>query len=72
MSDLPIVPNPWRLKAKRKASKQFKIIRDSIGKAIMIVNAEGSERKGKLLVDEVLKYIGNKKPIQKKVLFGFH
>ena len=68
MSDLPIIPNPWRLKVNREAAKQFKIIRELIGRASTIVNAGDPDREGQLLVDEVLEYVGNKKPVQRILL----
>ena len=68
MEDLPIIPNVWRLKVKSDAAKQFKIIRDLISKATMIVNAGDPDREGQLLIDEVLEYVGNKKPVQRILL----
>ena len=68
MSDLPIVPNPWKLKVRKDAAKQFKIIRELIWQAATIVNAGDPDREGQLLVDEVLEYVGNKKPVQRILL----
>ncbi len=68
MEDLPIVPDIWKLKVKSDTAKQFKIIRDLIAKATTIVNAGDPDREGQLLVDEVLDYVGNKKPVQRILL----
>lgn len=68
MEDLPIIPAFWKLKVKSEAAKQFKIVRDLIGKATTIVNAGDPDREGQLLVDEVLEYVGNKKPVQRILL----
>ena len=68
MEDLPIVPDIWKLKVKSDAAKQFKIIRELIAKATTIVNAGDPDREGQLLVDEVLDYVGNKKPVQRILL----
>ncbi len=68
MEDLPIVPSQWKLKVKSDATKQFKIIRDLISKATTIVNAGDPDREGQLLVDEVLDFVGNKKPVQRILL----
>lgn len=68
MSDLPIVPNPWKLKVRKNAAKQFNIVRYLIGQAATIVNAGDPDREGQLLVDEVLEYVGNKKPVQRILL----
>ncbi len=50
------------------AEKQFKIIRDLIAKATMIVNADDPDRYGQLLVYEVLNFVGNKKLVQRILL----
>ena len=68
MEDLPIVPNIWRLKVKSDAARQFKVVRELISKATTIVNAGDPDREGQLLVDEVLEFVGNKKPVQRILL----
>ena len=68
MEDLPIIPAFWKLKVKSDAAKQFKVIRDLIGKATTIVNAGDPDREGQLLVDEVLDFVGNKKPVERILL----
>ena len=68
MEDLPIVPDIWKLKVKTDAAKQFKIVRDLVSKATTIVNAGDPDREGQLLVDEVLDFVGNKKPVQRILL----
>lgn len=68
MEDLPIIPIEWKLKVKSDAAKQFKIVCDLVGKATTIVNAGDPDREGQLLVDEVLDFIGNKKPVQRILL----
>ena len=68
MEDLPIIPSQWKLKVKTETAKQFKIIWELIGKATIIVNAGDPDREGQLLVDEVLDFVGNKKPVQRILL----
>ena len=68
MEDLPIIPSVWKLKVKAEVAKQFKIIRELISKATIIVNAGDPDRESQLLVDEVLDYVGNKKPVQRILL----
>ena len=68
MEDLPIIPSQWKLKVKPEAAKQFKIIRELIGKADEIIHAGDPDREGQLLVDEVLDFVGNKKPVQRILL----
>ena len=68
MEDLPIVPQPWRMKVKAEAEKQFNVIRTLIEKADMLVNAGDPDREGQLLIDEVLEYVGTKKPVERLLL----
>ena len=68
MDDLPIVPDEWKLKVKKDAAKQFKIIKELAKKADYIINAGDPDREGQLLIDEVLLHIGNKKPVKRILL----
>ncbi|MBR3457951.1 MAG: DNA topoisomerase III [Selenomonadaceae bacterium] len=68
MEDLPILPEKWKLKVRPDAAKQFKVVKELAIKADTIVNAGDPDREGQLLVDEVLEYIGNKKPVQRILL----
>ena len=65
---LPIVPSEWKLYVQSDAKKQFGIIKDLVKKADTIVNAGDPDREGQLLIDEVLEYLGNKKPVQRILL----
>lgn len=65
---LPIVPDIWQLKVRENARKQFKVIKSLAGKADIIVNAGDPDREGQLLVDELLEYLGNRKPVQRILL----
>jgi len=62
-ADLPIIPEEWKLLVADSCKKQFKIIKDLLNKATDIVHAGDPDREGQLLVDEVLGYIGNQKPV---------
>ena len=65
---MPIIPKPWKLKIKKDTAKQFKIVRELICQAAIIVKACDPYREGQLLVDEVLEYVRNKKPVQRILL----
>lgn len=58
MDDLPIIPDPWKLKVTPSCAKQYKIIKGLIAKADEIINAGDPDREGQLLIDEVLNYVG--------------
>lgn len=70
LETLPIVPEKWKLKVSPNCAKQFKIIKDLVKKADIIVNAGDPDREGQLLVDEVLNELGvlNSKPIKRILL----
>lgn len=68
MDDLPIIPSQWKVAVKKESSKQFKIVKELIGKCDYIVNAGDPDREGQLLIDEVLIYLGNKKPVKRILL----
>ena len=68
MDDLPLIPDVWKVSVKKDSSKQFKIVKELIGKADYIVNAGDPDREGQLLIDEVLEYVGNKKPVKRILL----
>ena len=65
---LPILPTSWKLKIKSSSAKQFKVISDLIKKATTIVNAGDPDREGQLLIDEMLDYLGNTKPVERILL----
>lgn len=66
--DLPIVPGQWKLMIDSKSAKQFHIVKGLIGKADEIVHAGDPDREGQLLIDEVLDYVGNMKPVKRILL----
>ena len=65
---LPILPTSWKLKVKSSSAKQFKVISGLIKKATTIVNAGDPDREGQLLIDEMLDYLGNTKPVERILL----
>lgn len=68
LDDLPIVPILWKLKISSSCSKQFSIIKNLIKKADEIIHAGDPDREGQLLVDEVLHFLGNNKPVKRILL----
>ncbi len=61
--DLPIVPVAWISRPKPDAAKQLKAIGRLLKEAHVVVNAGDSDREGQLLIDEVLDYFKNTKPV---------
>jgi DNA topoisomerase-3 len=56
LEDLPIVPQQWKLKPRKSASKQLTVIRTLLKEFDSIVHAGDPDREGQLLVDEVIDY----------------
>ena len=66
LEDLPFVFLPYQRKNNPKTSKQLKVIKDLVKQADTIVNAGDPDDEGQLLVDEILREVNNKKPVNKK------
>ena len=68
LDDLPILPQTWKLKISQNCSKQFNVIKNLIKKSDEIIHAGDPDREGQLLIDEVLTFVGNKKPVKRILL----
>jgi len=65
---LPIVPQEWKLKPIESSREQLGVIRDLVKESALVVHAGDPDREGQLLVDEVLHYLRNRKPVQRLLL----
>lgn len=64
LSDLPIIPSEWKNASQSGGyAKALRVIRTLTKEVDVIVNAGDPDREGQLLVDEVLEFISNKKPV---------
>jgi DNA topoisomerase III len=68
MEDLPIIPVTWKLLVAASCQKQFGVVKKLIDEATEIVHAGDPDREGQLLIDEVLEYVENNKPVQRILL----
>lgn len=68
MEDLPIIPETWKLFVSASCQKQFGIIKALLEQATEIVHAGDPDREGQLLIDEVLDYLENEKPVRRILL----
>lgn len=66
--DLPIIPKQWKLLISPNSKDQFNVICRLIKQADTIVNAGDPDREGQLLIDEILDYVGNTKPVERILL----
>lgn len=67
MADLPIAPQNWQMVINDNpgAKKQFKTIKDLLKNCTSVVHAGDPDREGQLIVDELLVYLNNKKPVER-------
>lgn len=68
LDTLPIIPPEWKLKVEPKKKEQFAIIKGLLAQCSEVVNAGDPGREGQLIVDEVLFYLKNKKPVYRILL----
>lgn len=61
--DLPILPQKWVILPKKDCKEQLKTIAALLKRCSQVVNCGDPDREGQLLVDELLEYYGNKKPV---------
>lgn len=67
-ADLPIIPEKWKLLVSDNCEQQFQVIQELLQQAAEIVHAGDPDREGQLLVDEVLEYLENQKPVKRLLL----
>jgi DNA topoisomerase-3 len=69
IEDLPIKSiYPPKLKPKPEAKQRLDIIIQLISEADEIVNSADADAEGQLLVDEILTYVGNTKPVKRLLI----
>ena len=61
--DLPVFPEKWIIEVKPDCKKQFRLLGKLLKQCDQVVGAGDPDREGQLLIDEVLEYYGNKKPV---------
>ena len=67
-SDLPLKMFPVKYEPKAETAAQVKIVVDLIEKADSICHVGDPDDEGQLLVDEILIYAGNTKPVQRVLI----
>lgn len=65
---LPIIPQDWKVEPISGKQKQVATIKKLLRQCDGVVNAGDPGREGQLIVDEILEYIGNKKPVKRLLL----
>ncbi|HHQ6539570.1 TPA: DNA topoisomerase 3 [Serratia fonticola] len=67
-ADLPLKLRPVQYQPKENTAAQFKVVQQLIGQATEIVHAGDPDDEGQLLVDEVLTYCNNTKPVKRVLI----
>lgn len=67
-ADLPLKLRPAKYQPKEGTLSQFKVVQRLIGEASEIVHAGDPDDEGQLLVDEVLTYCNNTKPVKRVLI----
>lgn len=68
LADLPILPDQWRMQVSESKRKQVSVIKALLKQCSSVVNAGDPGREGQLIVDEVLDFLGNRKPVERILL----
>ncbi len=66
--DLPIIPQKWQLLVSPSCQEQFGAIKKLLEEATEIVHVGDPDREGQLLIDEILEYLDNTKPVLRMLL----
>ncbi|EOG4609242.1 TPA: DNA topoisomerase [Pseudomonas aeruginosa] len=73
---LPLFPGQsdfpgWSIALDSDKKDLFKTIKSFVAKATVVVNAGDPDREGQLLIDEILEFLGNRKPVRRVLISGF-
>ena len=70
LANLPMLITDWKIKIDSTKASQFKVIKELLAKSSEVINAGDPGREGQLIVDEVLYYLKNKKPVKRILLYS--
>lgn len=62
---LPIIPTLWKLVPVQPSNGQLEVLSDLIAWADKIFHVGDPDREGQLLIDEILRYLNNTKPVKR-------
>ena len=65
LSDLPIVPQQWKMLVKSKTAGQFKAVKRLLGEARELVIATDADREGEMIARELVEHCRYRGPIQR-------
>ncbi|MDA7087549.1 DNA topoisomerase III [Pseudomonas sp. SA3-5] len=65
LSDLPIIPERWKMRVKPKTAGQFKAVKRLLGEADELVIATDADREGEMIARELVEHCRYRGPIQR-------
>lgn len=68
LSDLPILPSNWKMQISGDKKDQVNAIKALLKECDEVVHAGDPGREGQMIVDELLQFLGNKKPVKRILL----
>ena len=68
LEHLPMFPEQWQLTPKDSVKQQLNVLQSLIRQADTITHAGDPDREGQLLVDEVLRFVGTRAPVQRVLI----
>ncbi|KXS47427.1 MAG: DNA topoisomerase III, partial [Marinobacter sp. T13-3] len=68
LEHLPMFPEQWQLTPKDSVKQQLNVLQPLIRQADTITHAGDPDREGQLLVDEVLRFVGTRAPVQRVLI----
>lgn len=68
LGDLPIIPPTWKMQISGDKKEQVNAIKALLKDCDEVVHAGDPGREGQMIVDELLQFLGNKKPVKRILL----
>ena len=65
LTDLPIIPDKWKMRVKPKTASQFKAVKRLLGEASELVIATDADREGEMIARELVEHCRYRGPIQR-------
>lgn len=67
---LPFIPGEFKLAPIADGKSYLNCIKANLGLCSSVINAGDNDEEGQLLIDEILYYLGNKKPVERLTISG--
>jgi DNA topoisomerase-3 len=65
LTDLPIVPQQWKMLVKPRTASQFKVVKQLLGKASELIIATDADREGEMIARELVEHCRYRGPVRR-------